>query len=439
MIQSIAILIVFLGLVAQIMTKKIPTPVALIILGILICVIAGIPAVGKDADGNNIGWLQTVLEEGSYRMASAMLALIFGSWMGQMMKVNGVTETIIKKSAELGGDKPIIVTFIMAAVVSLLFTSLHGLGSWIIIGSIVLPILMSVGVPANTAGCVFLLATGIGMTQNLTELTTFSRIFSIDVPTIRGYSLYLTIASIIALVAYILIEFKRKGVRYAFSAPVEENTARMEEDSYRVKGFRMVMACLTPILVVCLSWFANLTAVCSFFAGVIWLVIFTSRNWNHAMNNLIKTLYEGIKDSAPALALFIGLGIIVKAVTHPYVSSLLQSTLLAVFPQTAIAFILFFTLLAPLCLYRGPMNLFGMGTGIAALLISTGVLNPMVVMGGFLSVARIQAPAEPSNSHNMWTANFCGTDVNSLLKSMLPYQWIVCFIGTVITAILYFR
>jgi hypothetical protein len=116
----------------------------------------------------------------------------------------------------------------------------------------------------------------------------------------------------------------------------------------------------------------------------------------------------------------------------------LQPVLVGVFPQTAIAFILFFTLLAPLCLYRGPMNLFGMGTGIAALVIGAGAMNPMIVMGGFLSVARIQAPAEPSNSHNMWTANFCGSDVNSLLKSMLPYQWIVCMIGTIITAILYF-
>ncbi len=438
MIQSIAILIVFLGLVALIMTKKIPTPVALIVLAILICIIAGVPAVGKDASGTDIGWLSTVVEAGASKMAAAMLALIFGSWMGQMMKVSGVTETIIKKSAELGGDKPIIVTFIMAAVVALLFTSMHGLGSYIIIGSIVLPILMSVGVPANTAGCVFLLSTGVGMTQNLTELTTFSGIFSIDVPTIRGYSLYLTIASVIALIAYIFIEFKRKGVRYAFSAPADENAAKPEEDTYRVKGFRMIMACLTPILVVCLAWFANLTAVCSFLAGIIWLVIFTSKSWMYAMNNLIKTLYEGIKDAAPALALFIGLGVIVKAVTHAYVSALLQPILLAVFPQTAIAFILFFTLLAPLCLYRGPMNLFGMGTGIAALVIGAGVLNPMIVMGGFLSVARIQAPAEPSNSHNMWTANFCGSDVNSLLKSMLPYQWIVCLAGTIITAILYF-
>ena len=435
MFQCIAILVVFLVLVALIMARKVPTPIALIALAILICVIAGVPAIGRDADGNDIGWLSTVIEAGSYRMASAMLALIFGSWMGQMMKVSGVTETIIKKSAELGGDKPVVVTAIMAAVVAVLFTSLHGLGAVIIIGSIVLPILMAVGVPATTAGSVFLMAFGLGMTQNVTELTTFSGIFGLDVSVIRGYSLWLSIVSVIAIALYIIIEFKRKGIRFAFSAPVEG--AAVEETGYRVKGFRMVMACLTPILVVCLTWFAKFTAVCCFLCGIVWLAIFTSKNLVHAMNTMLKTLYEGIKDAAPALALFIALGIILKAVMHSYVVALLQPVLMAVFPKTAIMFVIFFTLLAPLCLYRGPMNLFGMGTGIAALVIGAGV-NPMIVMGGFLSVARIQATAEPSNSQNMWTANFCGTDVNSMLKSMLPYQWVCCLIGTIIAAALYF-
>ncbi len=33
--------------------------------------------------------------------------------MGQLMNKTGVTETIIKKSAELGGDKPLVITLII--------------------------------------------------------------------------------------------------------------------------------------------------------------------------------------------------------------------------------------------------------------------------------------------------------------------------------------
>jgi hypothetical protein len=65
MIQSIAILVVFFALVALIMTKKIPTPIALIVLAILIAD-SRVPARGADADGNDIGWLTTVVEAGSY-------------------------------------------------------------------------------------------------------------------------------------------------------------------------------------------------------------------------------------------------------------------------------------------------------------------------------------------------------------------------------------
>jgi hypothetical protein len=51
------------------------------------------------------------------------------------MNKTGVTESIIKKSAELGGDRPLVVTLIMVVVTALLFTTLNGLGSIIMVGS----------------------------------------------------------------------------------------------------------------------------------------------------------------------------------------------------------------------------------------------------------------------------------------------------------------
>ncbi len=91
-------------------------------------------------------------------MSAAIMAVIFGAWLGQLMNRTGVTETIIKKSAELGGDRPMIVTLVMVVAVAILFTTLAGLGSIIMVGSIVLPILISVGVPAMSAACIFLMA-----------------------------------------------------------------------------------------------------------------------------------------------------------------------------------------------------------------------------------------------------------------------------------------
>ena len=172
MVQGILIIVVFLIIAALMMTRKIPT--------LLICIIAGVPAFGKDADGNEIGWLTSVLEAGTVRMGSAIMAVIFGAWLGQLMNKTGVTENLIKKSAELGGDKPLVVTLILSAAVALLFTTLSGLGSIIMVGSIVLPILISIGVPAVSAACIFLMAFTTGLAMNIANWKMFSGIFSQD-------------------------------------------------------------------------------------------------------------------------------------------------------------------------------------------------------------------------------------------------------------------
>ena len=123
MLQGSLIIIAFIIIAALMMTKKIPTLLALPLMAVVICIIAGVPAVGVDADGNAVGWLQTVVEAGTVRMGSAIMAVIFGAWLGQLMNKTGVTENIIKKSAELGGDRPLVVTLIMVVACALLFTT----------------------------------------------------------------------------------------------------------------------------------------------------------------------------------------------------------------------------------------------------------------------------------------------------------------------------
>ena len=120
------------------------------------------------------------------------------------------------------------------------------------------------------------------------------------------------------------------------------------------------------------------------------------------------------------------------------VKEVLNPFLLAVVPKGRIGYIIFFSLLAPLALYRGPMNLFGLGSGIAALVIGLNTLSPLAVMAAFLAAERIQGCGDPTNTQNVWTANFCEVDVNGITKKLLPYLWAVAVIGVVIGAVLYF-
>ena len=432
MLQGTLIIVAFVIIAALLMTKKIPTLLALPLMAVVICVIAGVPAVGTNADGAQIGWLQTVLEAGTVRMGAAIMAVIFGAWLGELMNKTGVTETIIKKSAELGGDRPLIVTMIMSAAVAVLFTTLNGLGSIIMVGSIVLPILISVGVPAMSAACIFLMAFTCGLTFNIANWKSFSGIFSLEIAQIQSFAIYMLVATVIATLILIVLEFKRNGVKFAFSAPVEET------ESKQVTGIRGTLAMLTPIIPIVLVAVFKFPVCPAFIAGIIWILIFTSKNFSKAMNLLVKTCYDGITNSGPAVILMIGIGILYLAVTHSMVKEVLNPFLLAVVPQGRIGYIIFFSLLTPLALYRGPMNLFGLGSGIAALVIGLNTLSPLAVMAAFLAAERIQGCGDPTNTQNVWTANFCEVDVNGITKKLLPYLWVVAVVGVVIGAVLYF-
>ena len=432
MLQGTLIIVAFVIIAALLMTKKIPTLLALPLMAVVICVIAGVPAVGTNADGAQIGWLQTVLEAGTVRMGAAIMAVIFGAWLGELMNKTGVTETIIKKSAELGGDRPLIVTLIMSAAVAVLFTTLNGLGSIIMVGSIVLPILISVGVPAMSAACIFLMAFTCGLTFNIANWKSFSGIFSLEIAQIQSFAIYMLIATVIATLILIVVEFKKNGVKFAFSAPVEET------ESKQVSGIRGTLAMLTPIIPIVLVAVFKFPVCPAFIAGIIWILIFTSKSFSKAMNLLVKTCYDGITNSGPAVILMIGIGILYLAVTHSMVKEVLNPFLLAVVPQGKIGYIIFFSLLAPLALYRGPMNLFGLGSGIAALVIGLNTLSPLAVMAAFLAAERIQGCGDPTNTQNVWTANFCEVDVNGITKKLLPYLWAVAVVGVVIGAVLYF-
>ena len=432
MLQGTLIIVAFVIIAALLMTKKIPTLLALPLMAVVICVIAGVPAVGTNADGAQIGWLQTVLEAGTVRMGAAIMAVIFGAWLGELMNKTGVTETIIKKSAELGGDRPLIVTLILGAAVAVLFTTLNGLGSIIMVGSIVLPILISVGVPALSAASIFLMAFTCGLTFNIANWKSFSGIFSLEIPQIQSFAIYMLIATVIATLILIVVEFKKNGVKFGFSAPVEET------ESKTVTGIRGALAMLTPIIPIILVAVFKFPVCPAFIAGIIWILIFTSKSFAKAMNLLVKTCYDGITNSGPAVILMIGIGILYLAVTHSMVKEVLNPFLLAVVPKGRVGYIIFFSLLAPLALYRGPMNLFGLGSGIAALVIGLGTLSPLAVMAAFLAAERIQGCGDPTNTQNVWTANFCEVDVNAITKKLLPYLWAIAVVGVVIGAFLYF-
>ena len=434
MLQGVLIIVLFLVIAALMISKKMPTLLALPLLAVGIAIIAGVPIIGVSEEGTQIGWLQTVLEAGSTRMASAYIAVIFGAWLGQIMNKSGVTENIIKKAAEFGGDRPLVVTVALVAVVALLFTTLAGLGSVIMVGTIVLPIMVSIGIPALSAASIFLMAFATGLTFNLSNWQSYSSIFGLPLESIRSFSMYLFVATAVLTLVLIVVEFKKNGIKFAFSAPVQNDANEVKQ----LRGFRGLMAMVTPVIPILMVILVKAPVVPSFIAGILWILIFTQSSWTKAMNLLTKSCYDGFSDAAPAVILMVGIGMLFLSVTNPQVKSVLEPFMLSVTPTARVGYAAFFIILAPFALYRGPLNLFGLGSGIAALMIGLNVLPILAVMAAFLSVERVQAVGDPTNTQNVWTSNFVGVEVNTVTKKLLPYLWVCTAIGIVIAAVIYF-
>lgn len=433
MLQGILIIIVFLIIAGLMLARKLPTMLALPILAITIALIAGIPFFEVGEDGVDTGILAGVIESGTIRLASAYIAVVFGAWLGRIMIETGITNRTIKMAAELGGDRPLIVTVLMVIAVAVLFTTLAGLGAVIMVGSIILPILFSIGVPAITSVSLFLFAMGIGLTLNVANWNFYMSVLSIGKDTIQNFALILAGLTAVITVVFLIVEYRRHGYGAAWS---QSNTDFNNENGEEKKV--PMISLLTPLIPIGMVIIFDWPIIPSFIVAILFSLIITQKSIKRFVNTLTKTALDGISDVAPVIMLMMGIGMLLEVVTHPKVGDIMGPLLEAVIPSQMIGYILFFALLAPLALYRGPLNMWGLGSGIGSLIISLNLLSPHAVMGALLSTERMQAIADPTNTYNVWLANYAGVDVNQVLQKVLPYVWILSALGVISSAIIWF-
>ncbi len=433
MLKGILIIAFMLIIMALMATKKMPTVIALLVLAIGICIIAGVPFMAKDADGKAIGWFDTVLVTGATRLASNYVIAIFAGWLGCMMITTGIMRTMIKKGAELGGDRMLVVHLILYVLATILMSVVTGLGGAIMIGTIVIPILIAVGVDKMTAAVSFLFAKGIGVTFALSNIKTYSTMTGMEFEAVNTFSYIISAIGFIAGIVYIYVNDKKTGKKMAFSAPAAEEV----EGEMEVKGVLGALSMLTPILPPFLVTVFKLPIIPALIIGVIWATLTTcwSLGWSRTMNMLSKTFIEGFEKTAPAGCLMIVIGMLLAAINLAPVKTALEPFMSAVAPKSLVTFLLFFIVLAPLCLYRGPFNLWGLGAGICALFVGLNLMTPAQAMVGFVSVTVMQSICCPTNTHNVWVAGFSDNEVTAITMKQLPYVWpavaLMIIIGTV--------
>ncbi len=427
-IQVIGILLVFVIFVALMMTRKLTTLLALPIMAILLAAIAGIPFQSNNPDTFTI--TGGVLAGGVMKLSTAIAGLIFGAWFGQILSKVGITKTIIRKAAELAGDKPLTIAIIFFLAASVIFSAANGLGMVILVGTIAIPIMLTAGLKPFVSGMVVLLANGVGVVFNVSTWAIYTDVLQVPVNVIASYSLICAVPLIlIALIMIIYYTRKDGKIRRAWAMPLKNDF--QSQDSRNVRS----IALISPIVPVLMVFIFKLDVVSSICIGaVVTLLLATPKRPIHVLSS---ALVEGIQDVAGALGLMIGIGILLSAVTAPQVALLIQPLISVIIPSSPLMYVLIFTLLSPLAIYRGPLNVWGLGSGIAALIVAGG-MSPVAAMLALRIVSNLQSVCDPTNSHNVWVSDFTKTDIIEILRKTLPWMFVAVLVSMVIASLVAF-
>ncbi|MFD8963997.1 transporter [Streptomyces sp. NPDC059568] len=425
--MGVVILLVMAAGVAAMLTRRLPTAFALVILAVVIAFLAGAPLTGE----NSV--LDTVVQEGAPTLAATMIAILLGSWLGKLLDETGIAGTLVRKIVEFGGDRPVVVALGVLAVSTLVGTVTGSAPAAMLAGIIGIPAMIAVGIPKVTAAGTILMGIAAGMPFELPIWQFFSTALELPVDTVRGFMMKLFPFALAAAVLFVLVETRRRGVEHAWSL---KSASAKPASRRRQLGDAPWYALLTPLVPLILALGLDVAILPSMLAGVLYALVTTTRP-GEMNKRLLRTLYGGFETAAAPIVLFIAIGILLAAVKLPGAVEALEPLIKAVSPQNPVLFVVVFTLLVPLCLYRGPLNVYGLGAGIAGVLIAAGIYPAAAVLGLATSYNQVFGVSDPTSTQTVWSAQYAGVTPQQVMLRTLPYVWAVALGGFCVTAATY--
>jgi len=414
-----------------------------------------------------------------------------------LMQKTGVAESFIKKGAELSGDNPWLISIILLLLIISLFTTLGGLGAIIMVATIVLPIMSSVGIGPMTSVGIFLFGLSIGGILNVGNWAVYISVMGLTIDKIRPFAMMMFLVSFLGAIVYITIQIYRDGHDLNFKKIILRSSiliislailyylfTSFTTDEFKVQfnsflsaigiSIKWIIAVgivllfltaiirivlrknemitqphwisfLSPILPLFLILLFDVNFIAAFIVGLIYAFLTTYKKGR--LNLFIQSCFEGGGVVMPAVVLMFGIGMLLVAIMGPGgelpqypngwpVLNIIKPLMSQIVPTNPFTYVLIFTVAAPLALYRGPLNVWGMGYGLAAVFLASG-LNPGAVMGLLLAVGQIQGISDPTNTHNVWLANEMRVDVQKVLWNTITYTWIMAIVGLIISSIMF--
>jgi hypothetical protein len=292
------------------------------------------------------------------------------------------------------------------------------------VGSIVLPIMMTTGVPRTIAATLFLMSFALGFIFNIGNWTFYTTTFGVAREQLFHYAIVLAILDALALVVYAVVAFGRERGYATWAVRATESVP-----APRVP----VIALLTPFLPLVLYYTLKIEAAPAFLISALFGALVTRPR--DAVGTLVAAAIRGLEDVAPAVLLFMGIGMLVVATKQPQVVAALAPLTKGGWMANPIAYVAVFGLASPLTLYRGPLNPFGVGSAIFLVLLASNVVPPVILVAAIMAVVQVQNVCDPTNTANVWVANFTGVAIDTITKRTLPFQVAVATAATLVVTL----
>jgi len=381
--------------------------------------------------------LKNVFQEGPESYGKSILVnIFFGAFFGRVLMDTGIAATLIRKVVELGGDKPRITMTLLCIITAIIFTSMTGIGPVISIAIIVLPILLSLGIPSPVAMFAFMGSIMAGIFANIVNFTQYDTMLvnmkkSYASYTYNDYFPFGIFAMVVALIVVLIVSNIAVGRKktYSWAAPADKNNGKTIENAPAISWISVIL----PVLLVILF---KIPIIFAFIIASLYALATCGKlkgGYASICRMLAKQFSDGAVDVAPMVGFLLTLSMFNNAavLAVPYFKTLFG----AVIPTSALTLCVTFAILTPLSFFRGPMNLVGCGMAVLALVMSSANWPVQFLYPLFATTTIAPEHIDITQSWVAWGFGYTKVKPKDYMKMSIPTGWIV---GAILCISIYF-
>lgn len=376
----------------------------------------------------SMSWLDIITktyQSGPEGWGTLLVNVMFGAWFGQTILQTGIAATIIKKTVELGGDRPTLTCILLSIGCTLIFSAIYSPGAVIAIALIAIPIMLSIGISKTIATVAFVGSVGAGMYLNPVIFNQYYAFYT-DMQgannfTFQYYYPLGVAAAVIQLIILfgIIIVGTRDKKRYTWAVEAADESAHVP-----------LISLITPIVPVLLLLLFDIPIIPGFLIGGFYAYLTTGKmkeGFSAVATMFSKDFTNGVAETAPVVSFLLSVTFLnaASSLCGPYFNALLGN----IIPDSMLTLTIIFILIVPFAFFRGPLSLVGSGAATLAILKSVGYfsldfLYPLMV----IPTITITISSCISQSWTAWTLGYTKVSIRDFLKITVPFGWSVCAI-----------